>query len=135
MWKLKFFYKFFKSLPMTLAGPGGPPPCWEGPPPTPESCRAACTTAGSKAGPRWQRRHCKKWGLKINNNRILNLVSGPFTEAQILGTPILAIYKVTGLQFRSKFCPRGPALGHVKKFHPLLVKNLIKMNQEPAQSI
>jgi hypothetical protein len=63
-------------------------------------------------------------GFKINNNRIFNLVSGPFTEAQILGTPILAIYKVTGQQLGSKFSLGDPALGHVKKFHPLFVKIL-----------
>ena len=85
MWKLKFFYKFFKSLPMTLAGPGGPPPCWEGPPPTPESCQACRRTAGSTAWPGWQRRYCKKWGLKINNNRILNLVSSPFYRSPNFG--------------------------------------------------
>ncbi len=55
---------------------------------------------------------------------------------QILGTSISAIFQVTGLQLGSKFSPKGPALGHVKKFHPLLVKNNIKMNQErPAKSI
>ena len=52
-----------------------------------------------------------------------------------LGTPISAILQVTGLQLGSKFSPRGPALGHVKKFHLSLVKNMIKMNQEPAHSI
>ncbi len=54
---------------------------------------------------------------------------------QILATSISAIFQVTGLQLGSKFSPKGPALRHVKKFYPLLVKNRIKMNQEPAQSI
>jgi hypothetical protein len=53
---------------------------------------------------------------------------------QTLGTSISAIFQVTGLQLGFKFSPRGPALGHVKIFYPLLVKNLIKMNQKPAQS-
>ncbi len=54
---------------------------------------------------------------------------------QTLGGSISAIFQVTGLQLGSKFSSRGPALGRVKKFHPLFVKNRIKMNQEPAQSI
>ncbi len=37
---------------------------------------------------------------------------------QTLGTLISAIFQVTGLQLGSKCSPRGPALGHVKKFHP-----------------
>ena len=112
---------------MTLEGPGGLPPCLGGPPPTPESCPAIGRTAGSMAGPEWQCRYCKKWGLKINNNnRILNLVfKSSFHRAfQILGTSILAIFQVTGQQLGSKFSPGGPALGHVKNFHPLFVKIL-----------
>ncbi len=65
--------------------------------------------------------------IRINSNR-----SSFHMAFQTLGTPISAIFQVTGLQLGSKFSPRGSALGRVKKFHPLLVKNRIKMNQEPA---
>ena len=85
MRKLKFSINFFKSLPMIQAGLNRRPPCWLGPPPTPESSPAIGRTAGSMAGPGWQRRYCKKWGLKINNNRILNLVSSPFYRSPNFG--------------------------------------------------
>ena len=43
---------------------------------------------------------------------------------KILATSISAIFQVTGQQLGSKFSPGGPVLGHVKKFHLLLVKIL-----------
>ncbi len=56
--------------------------------------------------------------IRIDSNR-----SGFSMALQTLGASISAIFQVTGLQLGSKFSPRGPALGYVKKFHPLLVKN------------
>ena len=89
-------------------------------------------------GCRW--RHGTRWrgpGPPLNQDnktvrKVAEIKINMIIGLQMFGTPISAIYKVTGLQFRSKFCPRGPALGYVKKFHPSLVKNRIKINQEPA---
>ncbi len=55
--------------------------------------------------------------IRSDSNR-----SGFSMALQTLGTSISAIFQVTGLQLGSKFSPRRPALGHVKKFHLLLVK-------------